>query len=138
MPHFLDIGILAVLPPELLFKVFSLTCTDGGITGCALSLVSKWIRRMSRTVHLNVVALHRAQNMLLFLIHLRKRAPELRRVRHLLLSVNRGSGLQREDDVYDMRYFHDLSRHNEARWKWARYSLHFSESLHHVQHTHPT
>lgn len=73
-------------PPEVLLKIFSLACLDGGATGCSLSLVSKHIGNVSSTVQLQSVYLNSAQRMGQFLAVLQTRAPELRHVKHLLVS----------------------------------------------------
>ncbi|KAI0355405.1 hypothetical protein OH77DRAFT_1504237 [Trametes cingulata] len=48
---------METLPPELLEPIFLQACTDGGQTGCALSLTSKSIRVASRTARFHTVAL---------------------------------------------------------------------------------
>ena len=48
---------LDVLPYELTGDIFTLACTDGGRTGCSLSLVSKHIRDLSRPFRFHTVAL---------------------------------------------------------------------------------
>ncbi|OJT06098.1 hypothetical protein TRAPUB_3033 [Trametes pubescens] len=45
------------LPAELLLTIFTSACTDGGQTSCALSLVSKHIREVSRPLRFYSVAL---------------------------------------------------------------------------------
>ena len=45
------------LAPELLESIFLSACTDGGFTGCALSLVSKRIRAASYSARYFSVAL---------------------------------------------------------------------------------
>ncbi|KAI0711044.1 hypothetical protein C8T65DRAFT_647965 [Cerioporus squamosus] len=45
------------LAPELLHEICSLACTDGGFTGCSLSLVNKHIRDVSRSPRFNSVAI---------------------------------------------------------------------------------
>ncbi|RDX55390.1 hypothetical protein OH76DRAFT_1396777 [Lentinus brumalis] len=45
------------LPPELLHEICTLACTDGGFTGCSLSLVSKHIRDASRLARFHSVAI---------------------------------------------------------------------------------
>ncbi|KAI0657885.1 hypothetical protein C8Q70DRAFT_246810 [Cubamyces menziesii] len=48
---------LESLPYELLEQIFRNACTDGGRTGCALSLVSKRIRALSRSSRFHSVSL---------------------------------------------------------------------------------
>ncbi|KAH9941838.1 uncharacterized protein BXZ73DRAFT_3553, partial [Epithele typhae] len=48
------------MPVELLRNIFTLACTDGGFTGCSLSLVCKHFREVARpcrffSVKLNIV-----------------------------------------------------------------------------------
>jgi hypothetical protein len=45
------------LPPELWDKIVQLACTDGGKTGCALSLVSRRVRELSHLFRLQSIAL---------------------------------------------------------------------------------
>ncbi|KAI1795087.1 hypothetical protein LXA43DRAFT_846585, partial [Ganoderma leucocontextum] len=45
------------LPSELLEAVFTLSCTDGGRTGCSLALVSKRVREAARTTRFHSVGL---------------------------------------------------------------------------------
>lgn len=44
-------------PVEILIKIFAFACTDGGFTGCSLSLVSTFIREVSGLVKHQSVAL---------------------------------------------------------------------------------
>jgi hypothetical protein len=44
------------LPTEIWHKIFTLTCVDGGATGCALSLVSRRFRELSAGTRLQSVA----------------------------------------------------------------------------------
>nr|GAT52832.1 predicted protein [Mycena chlorophos] len=52
------------LPPELLARIFELSYTDTGATGCSLSQVSRYIRDTSATVKLQSVALLGRQQLL--------------------------------------------------------------------------
>lgn len=45
------------LAPELLEQIFTLACTDGGYTGCSLSLVSKYVGAASRSVRFHSVSI---------------------------------------------------------------------------------
>ncbi|TFK93616.1 hypothetical protein K466DRAFT_580803 [Polyporus arcularius HHB13444] len=45
------------LAPELLHEIYTLACTDGGFTGCSLSLVSQSIKATSRSARFHSVAL---------------------------------------------------------------------------------
>ena len=45
------------LATELLEDIFELACTDGGYTGCSLSLVSKHIRALSRLNRFHSISL---------------------------------------------------------------------------------
>ncbi|KAI0350451.1 hypothetical protein OH77DRAFT_1524846 [Trametes cingulata] len=44
------------LPLELIHEIFLLACTDGGRTGCSLSLVSKAVRALSRAARFNTLS----------------------------------------------------------------------------------
>ena len=46
------------LAPELWHEIWTLACTDGGYTGCSLSLVAKDIRNASRFARFNSVAVY--------------------------------------------------------------------------------
>ncbi|KAI0766832.1 hypothetical protein BD413DRAFT_480233 [Trametes elegans] len=46
-----------ILPLEIWLDIFMLACTDGGYTGCSLSLTSKAIRAITRTLRFHSVAL---------------------------------------------------------------------------------
>jgi hypothetical protein len=70
---------------ELLQKIFSYACTDGGRTGCALSLVSHWIRAVATPVRFQTVSLTNVSQMRLFLSML-EAMPNPPRVSHLFLS----------------------------------------------------
>ncbi len=48
---------METLPCELLEKIFEFSCTDGGRTGCSLSLVSKRFRDVSSGMRFDTVAL---------------------------------------------------------------------------------
>ena len=52
--------VMVALPIELLAQIFTYACTDGGYTGCSLSLVSKHIRAASRGARFHSVSLTRA------------------------------------------------------------------------------
>ncbi|RPD67358.1 hypothetical protein L226DRAFT_608556 [Lentinus tigrinus ALCF2SS1-7] len=45
------------LAPEILHEIFRLACTDGGFTGCSLSLVSKHVKLASRSARFHSVAI---------------------------------------------------------------------------------
>ncbi|KAI1797817.1 hypothetical protein LXA43DRAFT_268738 [Ganoderma leucocontextum] len=48
---------LSTLPPEILEKIFRSACTDGGRTGCSLSLVSKTVRAVSMAARYHSISL---------------------------------------------------------------------------------
>ncbi len=50
-------------PTEILLRIFTLACTDGGRTGCALSLVSHAMRTASEPVRFHTVALQSVPHM---------------------------------------------------------------------------
>jgi hypothetical protein len=74
-------------PVELILKIFSYACTDGGRTGCALSLVSRWIHAVATPVRFQTVSLTGLSQMRLF-INALEALPAPPRVSHLLLSDN--------------------------------------------------
>lgn len=57
------------LPAELMLTIFAFACTDGGRTGCALSLVSKHIREVSRPLRFYSIALGRSPRKLQLLVN---------------------------------------------------------------------
>ncbi|KAF7308360.1 hypothetical protein HMN09_00684500 [Mycena chlorophos] len=54
------------LPPELLEQIFSFACTDSGVTGCSLSLVSRYIHDISAPTKLQSVALLKRKQLVAF------------------------------------------------------------------------
>lgn len=73
-------------PSELWTHILGLACTDGGITGCAIALVSRYFRQAVLPVQLYSVALYGANRIALFADLLEQREPPHRRVRHLFIS----------------------------------------------------
>jgi hypothetical protein len=75
------------LPVELWRDVFKYACVDGGRTGCALSLVSRRIRKLSAGIRLQsicVIDMDRIRS----LLHILERLPEHeRRVRYLFIAA---------------------------------------------------
>ncbi|KAH9889077.1 hypothetical protein C8Q73DRAFT_668221 [Cubamyces lactineus] len=92
---------LETLPYELLEQIFRHACTDGGRTGCSLSLVSKRIRALSRSSRFHSVALLSGTTSQLScfshaLEHARKEAATAGeatpRVRHLCIRITAAEG----------------------------------------------
>ncbi|KAI0088530.1 hypothetical protein BDY19DRAFT_906552 [Irpex rosettiformis] len=83
-------------PTELLLKIFTLACTDGGYTGCSLSLVSRGVHATSSPVKFHTVALRGVASMCLFLDLLESKSPHPPTVRHLFLY----DGDRRTDQPY--------------------------------------
>ena len=73
-------------PVELLLNIFALACSDGGQTGCSLSLVSKGTRDIADRVRLNTVSLHSYDKIKAFHKFLLDRPQEHRIVRHLFIT----------------------------------------------------
>ncbi|KAI0792967.1 hypothetical protein BC629DRAFT_333119 [Irpex lacteus] len=71
-------------PSEIHLKIFSLACTDGGRTGCALSLVSRHIRSTSFAARFRTVKLYGVPRMRRFLNTLMA-TPSPPLISHLLL-----------------------------------------------------
>lgn len=78
-------------PSELWTRIFGLACTDGGLTGCSVALVSHYFREAVLPVQLSSVSLCGTKKMSAFADLLEQREPAHRRVRHLLLSSASGS-----------------------------------------------
>ncbi|KAI0647489.1 hypothetical protein C8Q79DRAFT_631077 [Trametes meyenii] len=81
------------LAVELLNQIFLHACTDGGQTGCALALVSKRIRTISRPARFHSIALYSSPDKIELFLRTyqqeRARAVDmLPRVRHLWLSYD--------------------------------------------------
>ena len=74
------------LPSELWTSIFALACTDGGLTGCAISLVSRYFRLAVLPVQLHSVALVSTKQTTKFADIVEAKAPEECRVRHLFIS----------------------------------------------------
>jgi hypothetical protein len=74
------------LPTEIWDKIFKISCTDGGVTACALSLVSQRVRVQSRLYRLQSVALYGPTKLRRFLDALSTFDRHERRVRWLFLS----------------------------------------------------
>ncbi|KAI0774741.1 vacuole effluxer Atg22 like-domain-containing protein [Trametes elegans] len=55
--HPLSSTSMDTLPIEILERIYLLACTDGGYTGCSLSLTSKYIRAASRAARFNTIRL---------------------------------------------------------------------------------
>ena len=72
-------------PIEIHHKIFALVCTDGGRTGCALSLVSRRIHATSFAVRVHTVALYGADHMREFLRMLESQRLSPPIVKHLFL-----------------------------------------------------
>lgn len=75
------------LPSETWTQIFFFACTDGGVTGCSLSLVSHYFRAAVLPVQLHSVALTSTSKIESFEDLLKHRQPEHRKVRHLFLSL---------------------------------------------------
>lgn len=56
-PHHARRNTSGHLPTEVLEQIFLFACTDGGHTGCSLSLVSRHIRAVSRTARFHSISL---------------------------------------------------------------------------------
>ncbi|TCD61073.1 hypothetical protein EIP91_009057 [Steccherinum ochraceum] len=76
------------LPAELLLDIFSYACNDGGYTGRALALVSKYVYAVSEHVRYQSVAVYGARHIETLSFRLTSSHPDagLRKIRHLLLS----------------------------------------------------
>ena len=90
--------------PEILHEIFKLACTDGGFTGCSLSLVSKHVRSTSRSARFHSVAVsgtaRQLHNFLSSFSRERTIAEADRRytpvVRHLFFAVAEGGECKRD------------------------------------------
>jgi hypothetical protein len=75
----------AIFPPEIWDAIVKLACTDGGKTGCALSLVSRYIRDVSHSSRLQSIALDGLEAMQDIVFELDRRAPKECAVRFVYL-----------------------------------------------------
>ncbi|KDQ59610.1 hypothetical protein JAAARDRAFT_56619 [Jaapia argillacea MUCL 33604] len=77
------------LPQELWDEIFTFACTDGGFTGCSLSLVSQYIRNVSEPTRLHSIflrtSIHRLSNMEVLVQMLERRQPGHFHTRHLFV-----------------------------------------------------
>jgi hypothetical protein len=76
------------LPPELWDKIVQLACTDGGKTGCALSLVSRRVRELSHLFRLQSIALLKPIQMQQFHEQLKNRSKNERCVWYMFIDRN--------------------------------------------------
>ncbi|TCD66158.1 hypothetical protein EIP91_001712 [Steccherinum ochraceum] len=85
---------LSFLPAELLTHIISFACTDGGQTGCALNKTSKTFRAicLNSSLDIQYVAIYGTQRINRFLDTIQHRPPSSRRVKSLLLRVDRENG----------------------------------------------
>lgn len=74
-----------LLSPELCTKIFSFACTDGGSTGRALCLVSRYVHQTSKPYRFQSIALEGIQQELAFASLLEQTPPNMRQVRNLLV-----------------------------------------------------
>jgi hypothetical protein len=77
------------LPTEIWDRIFKVSCTDGGVTACALSLVSQRVLVQSRPYRLQSVALYGPTKLRRFLDALSTLDEHERHVRWLFLSDTR-------------------------------------------------
>ena len=92
-------GTLANIPEDVLIPILSGAChTDGGQTGCALSLVSRAVRAfcLETGVDITSASVCGEEKLKRFLVMLRRRQPESRRVLSLFLfpTVNPSSNVK--------------------------------------------
>lgn len=76
---------METLPPEILWKIFSPLCNDGGSFGKSLSLVSRYIHDASTRVRFQSVRCSGPKDVATLLASLNKIPPELRIIKHLYL-----------------------------------------------------
>ncbi|KZP14077.1 hypothetical protein FIBSPDRAFT_868685, partial [Athelia psychrophila] len=73
--------------PELWAMIFEHACTDSGVTGRQLSLVSKFIREAAAPAKLQSIAVHGRRKIIAFHQLLLQTPPHLRHIRYLCLST---------------------------------------------------
>jgi hypothetical protein len=78
----------SIFPPEIWYKIFVLACVDGGQTGCALSLVSRYIRELSMGTRLQSVAVYGHLGLKHLLRTLHHTREDSRRVRFLFVGYS--------------------------------------------------
>lgn len=89
-PH----SIMDKCPPEILHPIFALaTREDDGRTGCALSLVSRYIHDTSQSTRYQSVALQGHDKVVTFVEVIYNKPPELRRVKNLFIDTKYDSSL---------------------------------------------
>lgn len=77
------------LPVELIIKILHLACFDDKLTGCFLSLVSKWVRDAIESFQFEAISLHGLAQVAGFALHLRglpKETSPRYRIKHLFVS----------------------------------------------------
>jgi hypothetical protein len=78
----------SIFPPEIWCKIFVLACIDGGQTGCALSLVSRYIRELSKGIRLQSVSVYGHLGLKHLLRTLHHTPQDSRRVRFLFVGYS--------------------------------------------------
>lgn len=73
-------------PTEICHQIFRAACVDGGKTGMALSLVSRYINLVSREIKYHSVTVIGLDQIMMFAKVLKDLPPKFRGVRHLFLS----------------------------------------------------
>lgn len=73
-------------PAEIWHHILASACTDGGSTGCALSLVSHYIRECSKPFKLHSVALHGTRQTLAFVAVFVHTPTSMYPIKHLFIS----------------------------------------------------
>jgi hypothetical protein len=103
-------------PNEILLYIFTMACSDDGVTGCSLSLTSRHIRDVSQSVRFYSVAVVGSARMkaltslLVALEQNRRRSPQ---VLHLLVSLG-ANHPSSEDNMHNTGPRADLTEHCAA------------------------
>ncbi|KAK7684553.1 hypothetical protein QCA50_012500 [Cerrena zonata] len=113
---------MELFPPEIWHHVFTFACTDGGYTGCSLSLTSKYVNALSSGMKWYSVILKGPEQMLKFISTL-EHATNHSRVRHLSISwkpdlqyppPDFSIGLLKNTEIIDALCSYQLSIHDET------------------------
>lgn len=97
------------VPPEIWMEIFTYACTDTGITGRSLSMVSRFFHEASRPVKLQNIAIHGHEQMIRFHDLLDHTTLHFRNVRSLLVS----SWWQEEEEPPGWYWHEDWDRHED-------------------------
>ena len=111
-------------PPEILHEIFALACTDTGLTGRSLSLVSKQFKEISRTFKYQSIAITRWRQLIAFAQTFTQLPDFQKKIKYLFihcpypfLDVEDNPRIASErPSMYGMEHFEKDSNFGEGAW----------------------